>query len=80
MDLKKVIAVDGLSASGKGTLARKLAQYFDFSYLDTGKLYRAVSNNMIENNKDMHSTIDILDSARNIKDYDLSDNKLNNIR
>ncbi len=37
-----IIAIDGPAASGKGTLARKLAQYFDYAYLDTGSLYRAV--------------------------------------
>lgn len=37
-----VIAIDGPAASGKGTLARKLAQHYDFAYLDTGSLYRAV--------------------------------------
>lgn len=37
-----VIAIDGPSASGKGTIARKLAQYFGFAHLDTGLLYRAV--------------------------------------
>jgi cytidylate kinase len=37
-----VIAVDGPAASGKGTLARKLAQHFGFHHLDTGLLYRAV--------------------------------------
>jgi cytidylate kinase len=36
-----IIAVDGPAASGKGTLARKLAAHFDFAYLDTGALYRA---------------------------------------
>jgi cytidylate kinase len=38
-----VIAVDGPAASGKGTLARRLATQFSFAYLDTGKLYRAVA-------------------------------------
>ncbi len=37
-----VIAIDGPSASGKGTVARKLAAHFDFAHLDTGLLYRAV--------------------------------------
>jgi CMP/dCMP kinase len=36
-----VIAIDGLSASGKGTLARRLAGKLDFAWLDTGLLYRA---------------------------------------
>ena len=39
---KIMIAIDGPSASGKGTVARGLAEYFDFSHLDTGLLYRAV--------------------------------------
>lgn len=37
-----VIAVDGPAASGKGTLARRLADHFGYAYLDTGLLYRAV--------------------------------------
>jgi len=37
-----IIAVDGPSASGKGTIARRLAIHFGFAYLDTGLLYRAV--------------------------------------
>ncbi len=40
--MPNVIAIDGLSASGKGTLAKKLAQYFDFAHLDTGKIYRLI--------------------------------------
>jgi len=37
-----VVAVDGPAASGKGTLARRLAAAFNLRYLDTGLLYRAV--------------------------------------
>lgn len=37
-----VIAIDGPTASGKGTLARRLAEALDFACLDTGLLYRAV--------------------------------------
>ena len=40
---KRVIGVDGHSASGKGTLARKMAERFGYAYLDTGALYRAVA-------------------------------------
>ena len=36
-----VIAVDGPAASGKGTLARRLAAHYGLAYLDTGTLYRA---------------------------------------
>ena len=42
MSERLVIAVDGPSASGKGTLAKRLAAHFGLPYLDTGLLYRAV--------------------------------------
>jgi len=38
-----VIAIDGTFASGKGTLGKRLAAHYGLAYLDTGKLYRAVS-------------------------------------
>lgn len=37
-----IIAIDGPAASGKGTLARRLAAHFGLPHLDTGLLYRAV--------------------------------------
>ena len=40
---KKIITIDGPSASGKGLLARKLAKELDFILLDSGLLYRAYS-------------------------------------
>ena len=42
MSERLVIAIDGPSASGKGTLAKGLAQHFGLPHLDTGMLYRAV--------------------------------------
>ncbi len=38
-----VIAIDGPGASGKGTLARRLAAHLGYAYLDTGAMYRAVA-------------------------------------
>jgi len=38
-----VVAIDGPAASGKGTLARRLAKRFGLAHLDTGKLYRATA-------------------------------------
>ena len=37
-----IIAVDGPTASGKGTIAKRLAAHFGVPHLDTGLLYRAV--------------------------------------
>lgn len=41
--MKFIVAIDGTAASGKGTLAKKTANYFGFKYLDTGILYRVVA-------------------------------------
>lgn len=38
-----LIAIDGPSASGKGTVAKKLAQHFKLPYLNTGALYRLIA-------------------------------------
>jgi CMP/dCMP kinase len=40
---RRIIAVDGPAASGKTTLARRLAIHFGLDFLDTGLLYRAVA-------------------------------------
>jgi cytidylate kinase len=43
-----VIAVDGTAASGKGTLAKQLAQHFGFAHLDSGALYRLTALAVLE--------------------------------
>ncbi len=43
-----VIAIDGPAASGKGTLARRLAEHYGLPHLDTGLLYRAVACALID--------------------------------
>ena len=42
-----IIAVDGSAASGKGTLAKRLALHFDLTHLDTGSLYRALGLHLL---------------------------------
>lgn len=42
------IAIDGPAASGKGTLARRLADHYGFHHLDTGLTYRAVGHALME--------------------------------
>lgn len=37
-----IIAIDGTTASGKGTIAKRLAAYYGLPHMDTGRLYRAV--------------------------------------
>ena len=45
-----IIAIDGPAASGKGTLAKRLARHFGLPQLDTGALYRAVALSVIGGN------------------------------
>jgi CMP/dCMP kinase len=47
-----VITVDGPSAAGKGTLARRLAAHFGFDFLDTGTLYRGVGLSVLRQHLD----------------------------
>jgi cytidylate kinase len=43
-----IIAIDGPAASGKGTLGRKLAAHYGLRHLDTGLLYRAVAQALLD--------------------------------
>jgi CMP/dCMP kinase len=47
-----IIAIDGTTASGKGTIAKRLAAHYGFAHLDTGLLYRAVGMGVIRAGKD----------------------------
>lgn len=43
-----IIAIDGPAASGKGTLARRLAEHYELPHLDTGLTYRAVGHALLQ--------------------------------
>jgi cytidylate kinase len=46
------IAIDGTSASGKGTLAKKLSEKYAIPHLDTGLMYRKVASEILKNKVD----------------------------
>ncbi|NBV06020.1 MAG: (d)CMP kinase [Proteobacteria bacterium] len=72
-----VIAIDGPSASGKGTLAKKIAQHFDLPYLNTGALYRLVAFRAIEQKIDTNNFENkISDLVKNISEADLENEEL----
>lgn len=48
-----IIAIDGPAASGKGTLAKRIADHLKLKHLDTGLLYRAVARNMRKTGLDL---------------------------
>ena len=61
-----IIAVDGPAASGKGTLARRLAAHYDFAHLDTGALYRAVALSTLEAGGAIEREKDAVKAAENL--------------
>jgi cytidylate kinase len=54
------IAIDGTFASGKGTLAKRLATHFDLPHLDTGKIYRATARAVLAKDGDPDKEVDAL--------------------
>lgn len=71
-----IIAIDGRAASGKGTLARRLAAHFGFAHLDTGVLYRAVAAELLWAGKDPHDTAAAAQAAGELSPETLDDPRL----
>lgn len=71
------VAIDGPAASGKGTVARGVANFFGYLYLDTGLIYRAVAHLAIIKGNGKISKKDAIDIANNFKASHL---KLENLR
>lgn len=69
----KVIAIDGPAASGKGTLAKRLAAHFGYAYLDTGKLYRAVGFAVLKQGGDPSDATTATQAAKDLDPASLSD-------
>ena len=61
-----VVAIDGPAASGKGTLARNLAQSLTLAFLDTGALYRATALEIIKSGKDPEKEADAVAAAESL--------------
>jgi CMP/dCMP kinase len=71
-----VVAIDGPAASGKGTLARRLAERFHLAHLDTGKLYRATGLAVLEGRSDPADPVAAEKAARNLDVSRLTDPRL----
>jgi cytidylate kinase len=75
-----IIAIDGPSASGKGTLARRLAQRLSYAYLDTGALYRCVGKAVLDAGQDPADEASAVMAAKSLsgrlKPEDLQDPSL----
>lgn len=65
---KIIVAIDGYSSCGKSTIAKQLAKYAGYTYVDTGAMYRAVGLYAL-NNLDNPDNLDILDNLGYLEDH-----------
>jgi cytidylate kinase len=66
-----IIAIDGPAASGKGTLAKRIARYFGLAHLDTGLLYRAVGVQALDDGRGVLDPHWAAELARRLRPEDL---------
>ncbi len=62
-----VVTIDGPAGVGKGTLAKQLASHFNFFYLDSGAVYRAVALRVLQKNINPEDRTGIINAAKDIK-------------
>lgn len=63
--MHKIVAIDGPAGSGKGTVAKILADKCNLLYIDTGAMYRAIAYKMLKNNIDLKEDNKIVELAKN---------------
>jgi len=68
-----IIAIDGPAASGKGTLAKRVAAHFGLACLDTGLLYRAVARDVLEQERSLEDEAYAARVARTLDTATLND-------
>jgi CMP/dCMP kinase len=68
-----IIAIDGPAASGKGTIARRIAAHYRLPHLDTGLLYRATAAALIAEDRDLHDEAEAIAAARGLGLTDFKD-------
>jgi CMP/dCMP kinase len=76
MDQIISVAIDGPAAAGKSTVAKKVAQVLGFTYIDTGAMYRAVTNAVIEKGLDPKSEAQAVTLLPNMSIELLSDGRV----
>ncbi|OGN66890.1 MAG: cytidylate kinase, partial [Chlamydiae bacterium RIFCSPLOWO2_01_FULL_28_7] len=64
-----IIAIDGPAGVGKSTIAKALAQKLNFSYFDTGAMYRAATYAFIKNSIDYENETKVVDFLNNNFNY-----------
>jgi cytidylate kinase len=74
--MSMLIAIDGPAASGKGTLARRLARHFNVPHLDTGLLYRATAAGLLQQGVRLDDVERAVAVARGLALTDFDDDQL----
>ena len=72
MNNKITIAIDGFSSTGKSTIAKLIAKKYNFIYVDTGAMYRAVTLFAMQNNLISNAFMDQTNLIKNLKEITLS--------
>ena len=75
-----IIAVDGTAASGKGTLSKRLAKYYSLARLDTGLIYRALAQKIIESGIDVKDEDNVAKIAKTVSFDNLNSDSLRDER
>ena len=63
---KLIITIDGFSSCGKSTLAKQLAKKLNYTYIDSGAMYRAITLYFLRNNIDISNEKEIRNALKNI--------------
>jgi CMP/dCMP kinase len=71
-----IIAIDGPAASGKGTIARRLAAHYDLPHLDTGLLYRATALALMDEGGPLDDVERAVAAARGLALTDFDEQRL----
>ncbi|MDJ0448598.1 (d)CMP kinase [Methylocystis sp. JR02] len=71
-----IIAIDGPAASGKGTLARRLAAHYGLPHLDTGLLYRATARALLDEGLPLDDVDAAVEAARGLSLTDFDETRL----
>ena len=72
MNNKITIAIDGFSSTGKSTIAKLIAKKYNFIYVDTGAMYRAVTLFAMQNNLISNGFMDQTSLIKSLKEITLS--------
>jgi CMP/dCMP kinase len=64
---KIIIAIDGFSSCGKSTLAKQLAKELNYTYIDSGAMYRGIALYFLEQNLDMNNHDLLIDALQHIE-------------